>query len=92
MRGGSDRGSRKSRPQARAGGQVAPCAQRVLNFQKGQVVGLVLDEAARTLEYWVDRVYQGVVFTGIPEGDVRFAVSNGWEGSSAFALLGQCRY
>ena len=91
MRGGSDRGSKRSSPQARKGGQIVKCPHRVLNFQKGQVIGLVFDGGARTLEYWVDRVYQGVVFSGIPAGAVRFAVSNGWEGSSAFAVLGQCR-
>lgn len=92
VRGGSDKGSIRSMPQARQGGRIVGCAHRVLNFQSGQVVGLVLDEKHRTLEYWVDRVYQGIVFSQLPPGEVRFAVSNGWEGSSAFAILGQCRY
>ena len=68
-----------------------------------QVVGMLYDACAGTLEYWLDRVYQGVVFSQLPHasahegpgragGGVCFAVSNGWEGSSRFAVIGQCRF
>lgn len=33
-----------------------------------QVVGLVLDEKAATLEYWLDGKYQGCVFSNLPPG------------------------
>jgi len=33
-----------------------------------QVVGLVYDETAATLEYWLDGKYQGCVFSNLPPG------------------------
>jgi hypothetical protein len=33
-----------------------------------QVVGLVYDETAATLEYWLDGKYQGCVFSHLPRG------------------------
>jgi len=94
LRGGTDKGYLKSPPQARKGPGFPPVSSSppVFNFQQGQVVGLVYDETAATLEYWLDGKYQGCVFSNLPRGEMRFAVSNGWEGTSAFALIGQCLY
>ena len=44
----------------------------------------------------MDGVYEGAPFTDLPAvrgtGRVlRWAVSNGWKGSSAYALVGTCR-
>jgi len=106
-----------------------------------QVIGLVYDEEAATLEYWLDGKFQGQVFSNLPlgcfpscqdsadavlccvvlccalpvdckrasragaasselwltracyaAGEMRFAVSNGWEGACAFATVGYCMY
>ena len=54
-----------------------------------QVLGILVDRQRGTMEYFLDGEYLGEVFSNLPEGELRVAVSNGWQGRSAFALLGQ---
>jgi hypothetical protein len=57
-----------------------------------QLVWLVLDDAECTLEYFSADRNHGVVFRGLPK-DKRLmaAVSNGWQGTARYNLVGQLR-
>lgn len=57
-----------------------------------QLIWLVLDDTERTLEYYTGDRYHGVVFRGLPKDKrLMLAVSNGWQGTARYNLVGQLR-
>jgi hypothetical protein len=57
-----------------------------------QLVWLVLDDTACTLEYFSADRNHGVVFRGLPKDKrLMVAVSNGWQGAARYNLVGQLR-
>jgi len=89
VRGGSSRNGRlKSTPQYLKGSRTVERDFFVSNFRTGQIICLLLDKNTKTLDYFLDGKFQGTVFSDLQVEQLRFAVSNGWQGSSEFAVVG----